>query len=123
MHEEIKFEPGKVGALSEPKAEEFVHGAVGTATAQLPATVCPPVVALPASGWTVLIIVAPALLRTRIRISEGYNPAAVLNTRIVAPAAAENVEEVGPYPEQLKPLNTVTPLTETATVPPFQPSP
>jgi hypothetical protein len=68
-------------------------------------------------------MVAPAPLRTRIRISEGYDPDAVRYTRIVAPTAAENVEEVGPYPEQLKLDKTVTPLTETATVPPFQPSP
>ena len=68
-------------------------------------------------------MVDPAPLRTRMRISEGYDPDAVRYTRIVAPAVAENVEEVGPYPEQLKLDKTVTPLTETATVPPFQPSP
>ena len=38
-------------------------------------------------------------------------------------ARPENVVEVGPYPAQLKLDKTVTPLTETATVPPFQPSP
>ena len=65
----------------------------------------------------------PAPLRTRIRISEGYDPDAVRYTRIVAPTAAVNVEEVGPYPVQLKLDKTVTPLTETATVPPSQPSP
>ena len=68
-------------------------------------------------------MVDPAPLRTRIRISEGYNPDAVRYTRIVAPTAAENVEEVGPAPTQLKLDKTVTPLTETDTAPPFQPSP
>ena len=68
-------------------------------------------------------MVVPAPLRTRIRISEGYNPAVVRNTRIVEPTAALNKEEVGPYPAQLKLDKTVTPLTETDTIPPFQPSP
>ena len=68
-------------------------------------------------------MVVPAPLITRIRISEGYIPAVVRNTRIVAPVVAENTEEVGPYPEQLKLDRTVTPLTETETNPPFQPSP
>jgi len=47
----------------------------------------------------------------------------VRNTRIVEPTAAEKTEEVGPAPTQVKLDRTVTPLTETETAPPFQPSP
>jgi hypothetical protein len=42
---------------------------------------------------------------------------------MVDPTDAVNVELVGPNPTQLKLDKTVTPLTETATVPPFHPSP
>jgi hypothetical protein len=47
----------------------------------------------------------------------------VRNTLIVAPTVALKEEEVGPAPTQLKLDKTVTPLTETDTEPPFQPSP
>ena len=68
-------------------------------------------------------MIDPAPLRTCILISDGYKPAAVRYTRIVDPTAAVKVELVGPAPVQLKFDKTTTPLTETATVPPFQPSP
>jgi hypothetical protein len=113
---------GVDGAVADPYAVVLVHGPT-TAPAQLAATTCPPEVAVPASGCMVLIMVAPAPLITRIRISEGYSPAVVRNTLIVAPAAALKEELVGPYPTQLKLNKTVTPLTETDTDPPFQPSP
>jgi hypothetical protein len=71
----------------------------------------------------VAMITVPAPSRSCIRISLGYKPAAVRYTLIVDPAAAVNVEEVGPAPVQDSPVKTATPLTDTATVPPFQPSP
>ena len=113
---------GVDGAVADPYDVVLVHGPAATA-AQLPNTVCPPEVAVPVTGWIVLIMIDPAPLRTCIRISEGYEPASVRYTLIVDPTVALNVEEVGPAPTQLKLDKTVIPLTETATVPPFQPSP
>jgi hypothetical protein len=113
---------GVAGAVADPYEFVLIHGPTGAA-AQLPNTVWPPEVAVPVTGCIVLIMIDPAPFRTCIRISEGYEPASVRYTLIVDPTDAVNVEFVGPNPTQLKLDKTVTPLTETATVPPFQPSP
>ena len=61
---------GVDGAVADPYDVVLMQGP-GAAAAQLPNTVCHPDVAVPERGWIVLIIVAPAPLRTCIRISEG----------------------------------------------------
>jgi hypothetical protein len=61
---------GVDGAVADPYDEVLVHGPAATA-AQLPNTVCPPVVAVPVTGCIVLIMTDPAPFRTCIRISEG----------------------------------------------------
>jgi len=66
VHEEIKFNPGKLGALNVPYADALVHGAVGAGAAHCPVPVDPPTEAEPVFNNCRGMTVAPVLLSTRI---------------------------------------------------------
>jgi len=88
VHEEIKFNPGKLGALNVPYADALVHGAVGTGAEHIPAPVLPPTDAEPVAKVCKGIAVDPVLLKTLIWHSLVYDPVIDLQTLIVAPVAA-----------------------------------